>query len=712
MSTGYFGEFGGQFVAETLMPALSELESAFVRAMADETFTRELARLYREVVGRPSPLYEATRLTREVGGARILLKREDLNHTGSHKINHCIGQALLCQRMGKPRMIAETGAGQHGVATATVAALFGFSCTVYMGAEDVRRQQLNVFRMQLLGAEVVPVESGTRTLKDALNEALRDWVTRVEDTYYCLGSVTGPHPYPTLVKEFQAVVGREVQAQLGGVTPQALVACVGGGCNAMGLFAPFIDNPEVRLIGVEAAGAGLLSGAHSASLCAGETGILHGAKTLVLQTPGGQIAEAHSLAPGLDYPGVGPEHAFLKASGRANYVSITDEEAVDALQQLARSEGILCALESAHAVAEGVRVARDLPREAVVVVNLSGRGDKDTAALAERLGREGMGRKPLKKQDRLATQDTEKNKYEEIGSRQYELQDSTTLARRASAPTSAASVASAAFPPPPHSSSSRIREMFSDLAGKKALGVYMTVGDPDLATSEKALRAALSAGADFAELGVPFSDPSADGPSIQRAMEHALKQGTTMHDVVALAARLRADFPMKPLVLFGYANPFFRALEAPHFRAQVQAADGVLIVDVPPEHGQDFLALSQQLDWIRLLAPNATPERRAVVAQAARGFIYLVAVAGVTGGTVQRNLAELQAQVAALRSLSAVPICVGFGVRDEKDARELGGLADGIIVGSAFVDDLAQGEGFQARIASRVKALLRGLGRE
>jgi tryptophan synthase alpha subunit/cysteine synthase len=481
-----------------------------------------------------------------------------------------------------------------------------------MGAEDVRRQQLNVFRMQLLGAEVVPVESGTRTLKDALNEALRDWVTRVEDTYYCLGSVTGPHPYPTLVKEFQAVVGREVKAQLGGVTPAALVACVGGGCNAMGLFAPFVDDARVRLVGVEAAGAGLLSGAHSASLCAGEPGILHGAKTLVLQTAGGQIAEAHSLAPGLDYPGVGPEHAFLRTSGRAEYVAVTDDDAVAALQQLARSEGILCALESAHAVAQGIRVARELGRDEVVVINLSGRGDKDTPALAERLAKE----------KKFTAENAEKKQKElkKVEGKDQRKEFSLLL--------SASSVPSAVNP----AFGSRLTAMFDRLRtkGQKALGVYMTVGDPDLETSEQALRAALAAGADFAELGVPFSDPSADGPSIQRAMEHALKAGTDMASVLALAARLRTDFPDKPLVLFGYANPFFRALQHADFLPAASAADGVLIVDVPPEHGHDFAELAARLDWIRLLAPNATPERRAIVAKAAHGFIYLVAVTGVT----------------------------------------------------------------------------------
>lgn len=384
---GYFGEFGGQFVAETLMPPLQELEKAYIAALRDKTFRKDLAVLYRDFVGRPSLLYEATRLTKHLGGARIFLKREDLNHTGAHKVNHCVGQALLAKRMKKPRIIAETGAGQHGVATATVAALFGLECTVYMGAADVERQQLNVLRMKLLGAEVRPVTSGTKTLKDALNEALRDWVSNVSNTYYCLGSVTGPHPYPTLVKEFQAIVGREVKQQLKkqvGRGPDMLIACVGGGCNALGLFEPFIANKKVKLVGVEAAGHGITAGAHSASLVAGEVGILHGARTLVLQNKDGQISEAHSLAPGLDYPGVGPEHAHLKTSGRAEYVAVTDDEAVAALRLLAKHEGILCALETAHAIAQVVKAAPTMSRSKIIVANISGRGDKDMPALAAR----------------------------------------------------------------------------------------------------------------------------------------------------------------------------------------------------------------------------------------------------------------------------------------------------------------------------------------
>ncbi len=389
---GRFGPYGGQYVAETLMPALAELETAWRVARTDEAFGAEVERLLVDYVGRPSRLYRAERFSAEVG-ATVLLKREDLNHTGAHKINNCIGQALLARRMGKRRLIAETGAGQHGVATATVAALFGMPCEVYMGAEDVARQSLNVFRMKLLGARVIAVESGTRTLKDAMNEAMRDWVTNVADTFYVIGSVAGPHPYPWMVRELQAVIGLEARAQtleVLGRLPDACVACVGGGSNAAGLFAGFVDDAAVKLYGVEAAGEGVTSGRHAATLGAGRVGVLHGSKSYVLTHADdarvGQIAEAHSISAGLDYPGVGPEHAYWHDQGRVQYVNRTDDEALAALQQLARTEGILCALETAHAVAAVAEVAREVGPGGAIVVGLSGRGDKDMITVAKRLG--------------------------------------------------------------------------------------------------------------------------------------------------------------------------------------------------------------------------------------------------------------------------------------------------------------------------------------
>ncbi|MBE0500683.1 MAG: tryptophan synthase subunit beta [Desulfuromonadales bacterium] len=386
---GHFGQFGGRYVAETLMPALLELEQAYNEAMADPTFLEEFDYYLKQYVGRPSPLYFAERLTQQCGGARIYLKREDLNHTGAHKINNTVGQALLARRMGKKKVIAETGAGQHGVATATVAALFDLECEVFMGTEDIRRQALNVFRMKLLGAKVHGVTSGTATLKDAMNDAMRHWVTHVRDTFYVIGTAAGPHPYPQLVRDFQTVIGREAREQVLAATgrlPDAAIACIGGGSNAIGLFTPFIEDESVRLIGVEASGLGIDTDKHAASISAGSVGVLHGNKTYLLQDDDGQIQHAHSISAGLDYPGVGPEHAFLKESGRAEYVAVTDEEALAAFRLLTELEGIIPALESAHAIAEVLRRAPTLSSDAILLVCLSGRGDKDIHTVAEAMG--------------------------------------------------------------------------------------------------------------------------------------------------------------------------------------------------------------------------------------------------------------------------------------------------------------------------------------
>ena len=386
---GRFGQYGGSYVAETLMAPLAELTEAYLRLRKDPEFIAELDRDLQYYVGRPSPVYYAERLSQHVGGARILLKREDLNHTGAHKINNTIGQALVAKRMGKPRIIAETGAGQHGVASATVAARFGLKCVVYMGAVDIERQKINVYRMKLLGAEVVPVTSGSKTLKDALNEAMRDWVTNVADTFYIIGTVAGPHPYPLMVRDFNAIVGREARAQVleqFGRLPDVLTACVGGGSNAIGLFHAFLNDEGVRIVGAEAAGEGIATGHHAASLAAGRPGVLHGNRTYVLCDDNGQITETHSVSAGLDYPGVGPEHAFLKDAGRAEYVGVTDDEALEAFHLLARTEGILAALESSHAVAQAIKLAREYPKDGLVLCNLSGRGDKDVHTIAAREG--------------------------------------------------------------------------------------------------------------------------------------------------------------------------------------------------------------------------------------------------------------------------------------------------------------------------------------
>src|SRR5215468_10280874 len=386
---GHFGIFGGRYVAETLMPLILELEQAYGEAKTDPKFQGELKHLLKHYAGRPSPLYFAERLTRHLGGAKVYLKRDELNHTGSHKINNVLGQVLLARRMGKPRVIAETGAGQHGVATATACALFDLPCVVYMGATDIERQKPNVFRMKLLGAEVVPVRSGTATLKDAMNEALRDWVAHVDDTFYVIGSVAGPHPYPMIVRDFQSVIGQETRAQLEkaeGRLPDTLVACIGGGSNAMGLFHPFLDEPSVAMIGVEAGERGVDTGMHAASLTGGPPGVLHGNRTYLLQDEDGQIRDAHSISAGLDYPGIGPEHSWLHDIGRIQYVSITDDEALEAFQLSSRLEGIIPALEPAHALAHVAKIAPALPRDHLIVMNMCGRGDKDIFAVADHLG--------------------------------------------------------------------------------------------------------------------------------------------------------------------------------------------------------------------------------------------------------------------------------------------------------------------------------------
>ncbi|WEF33393.1 tryptophan synthase subunit beta [Pseudoduganella chitinolytica] len=387
--TGHFGPYGGSFVAETLTYALAELNEAYARYSRDPEFLEEFRYELKHFVGRPSPIYHARRWSEMAGGAQIYFKREDLNHTGAHKINNVIGQALLAKRMGKPRIIAETGAGQHGVATATICARFGLECVVYMGSEDVKRQAQNVYRMKLLGATVVPVESGSKTLKDALNEAMRDWVTNIENTFYIIGTVAGPHPYPMLVRDFQSVIGEECLVQMPEMTgrqPDYVLACIGGGSNAMGIFYPYIDQKNTQLIGVEAAGEGLDSGKHAASLTKGYPGVLHGNRTYLLQSDDGQIIETHSVSAGLDYPGVGPEHAWLKDSGRAQYVSVTDEEALQAFHDCCHIEGIIPALESSHALAYAAKLAATLPKDKIVLANLSGRGDKDMHTVAERMG--------------------------------------------------------------------------------------------------------------------------------------------------------------------------------------------------------------------------------------------------------------------------------------------------------------------------------------
>ena len=671
----HYGIYGGQYVPETLIPTLSEIAEAFRSAQADPAFHVEYNALLRDYVGRESPLYFARRLSEAFGGARIYLKREDLNHTGAHKINNVIGQALLARRMGKTRLIAETGAGMHGVATATVAALFGLPCEVYMGAIDVARQAPNVDRMRALGATVHAVESGSRTLKDAMNEAIRDWAASSEHTFYVIGTVAGPAPYPEMVRAFQSVIGTETRRQCLeklGRLPDEVIACVGGGSNAMGIFSGFLDDREVCLTGVEAGGRGLASGEHAASINGGSVGVLHGCKTKLLQTPDGQVIEAYSTSAGLDYPGVGPEHCFLADLGRVRYAVCDDAPAIRAFDALCRYEGIIPALESSHALAEAIRRAPELPREAVLVVCLSGRGDKDMGNVADW-------------------------KAAHPG---YEREETKALPARPMKPAIATPSRSVALNGavealPKHGTRGRLRAAFARAVaeGRPARVFFMPCGFPSLAESEKVLETLAEGGADVLELGVPFSDPIADGTVIQAASQQALKGGVTLADCLALAQRLRAKYPKLGLVLFSYCNPIL-AYGAKRLCSEAAAAgiDGLLAVDVPFEEERELRPFAEAagLSWIPLISPATTPERAARLTAGCDGFVYVVTVRGITGErkTLPPELAE---RLAALRQVTDLPLAAGFGIADPETARAVGRHAHGVVIGSAAVRALAEG---------------------
>jgi tryptophan synthase beta chain len=669
-----FGPYGGQFVPETLMPALAELEEAYLALRGDPAFRAELDDLLSSYVGRPTPLTYARRLSTHVGGAQIYLKREDLAHTGAHKINNALGQGLLVKRMGKQRIVAETGAGQHGVASATAAALLDLTCVVYMGTVDMARQQPNVLRMRLLGAEVRPVESGSRTLKDAINEAIRDWVTNVHNTHYLLGSALGPHPYPAIVRDFQAVIGAEARAQMlaqAGRLPDVCIACVGGGSNAIGLFHAFREDAAVRLVGVEAGGEGIASARHAARFAdprLGRPGVLHGTYTYVLQDLDGQIAATHSISAGLDYPAVGPEHARLRELGRAEYTVAGDSEALAAFQLLARTEGILPALESAHAIAEAVRLAPRLSRDQLLLVNLSGRGDKDLDTVVQALARAGGGEQGAKSKE----------------------PKTTTPCSMLHAPCS--------IPRGPASSVhtvglARIAAAFAAARrqGRAALMPYFTLGYPDASTSEAIVRALAEAGADLLELGIPFSDPLADGPAIQRSTQVALERGMTLAGCLQLVARLRAAGVAQPLLLMGYFNPIL-AYGVERFASDAAAAgaDGCIVPDLPPEEAValEHACRAHELALVYLLAPTSTPERIAAVAARTSGFLYLVAITGVTGAR-DTLPPDLEAFIRRVRDVAQTPVAVGFGISTPGQACAVGRLADGVIVGSALINAVA-----------------------
>ena len=633
---GYFGAYGGRFVPETLVEPVAALERAYFAARADRTFVDEFVSVLRQFVGRPTPLYEAARLSEDVG-CRVFLKREDLAHTGAHKINNAIGQALLAKRMGKTRVVAETGAGQHGVASATACALLGLECVVYMGTEDMARQALNVVRMRLLGATVVGVDAGSRTLKDAISEAMRDWVGRPHDTTYLLGSALGPHPYPLMVREFQSIIGQEARQQIlaqAGRLPDAVLACIGGGSNAIGLFDAFIDDAGVRLIGVEAGGEGITPGRHAARFSGGSPGVLQGTWTYVLQDAAGNIELTHSVSAGLDYAAIGPEHAMLREQGRVSYRYATDDAALQAFAWLSRSEGLLPALESAHAIAAVRDVAAEIGRDGILVVNLSGRGDKDVHC--RRPGRAGGG-------GALVSQ--------------------------------------------------RLADTFTRLRGSGGPGLvtYVTAGDPGYARSREILLALDRAGADVIELGVPFSEPLADGPVIQRATERALAGGMTLAKTLDLVEELRGQV-RAPIVLFTYANPIYRlGIDAFAARARQAGVDGVLALDLPIEEAgplQTRLA-ADAIDTIFLVSPTTTDERLRRAGELGSGFLYGISRLGVTG--IRADVAAgAEALAARMRKESRLPVALGFGLSRPEHIRDVGRWADAAVVGSALVDVIAR----------------------
>ena len=622
MSNGRFGIHGGQYIPETLMNAVIELEEAYNHYKNDPDFNRELTTLLNEYAGRPSRLYYAKRMTEDLGGAKIYLKREDLNHTGAHKINNVLGQVLLAKKMGKTRVIAETGAGQHGVATATAAALMDMECEVFMGEEDTRRQALNVYRMRLLGAKVHAVSSGTGTLKDAVSETMREWTSRISDTHYVLGSCMGPHPFPTIVRDFQSVISKEIKEQImekEGRLPDAVLACVGGGSNAIGAFYHFIPHPEVRLIGLEAAGRGIDTKETAATIGTGSLGIFHGMKSYFCQDEYGQIAPVYSISAGLDYPGIGPEHAHLHDIGRAEYLAITDDQAVDAFEYLSRLEGIIPAIESAHAVAYARELAPTMRKDQIIVINISGRGDKDCAAIARYRGRIFM---------------------------------------------------------------SNIRKAFE---GGKAFIPFITCGDPSLEITEQLVYAMEEAGADLIELGIPFSDPTAEGPVIQEANIRALSGGVTTDNVFDMVRKIRRKSSI-PMVFMTYANVVFSYGTDRFMKtAKEVGMDGLILPDVPYEEKEEFdsVAKAYGLDLISLIAPTSE-DRISMIAKDASGFVYCVSSLGVTG--VRSSITtDIGAMVKLVKAAKDIPCAVGFGISTPEQAKKMADLSDGAIVGSAIV---------------------------
>lgn len=683
---GKFGEFGGTYVPETLVPALAELESAFEKCQSDSAFLAELKALLCNWAGRPTPLYFARNLSAACG-ANIFFKREDLLHGGAHKTNNALGQALLAKRLGKKRIIAETGAGQHGVAVAMVCALLGLKAEIYMGEIDMQRQKPNVERMHLLGAQVHPVTTGGRTLKDAINEALRDWVSNLGDTHYLLGTAAGPHPFPTMVKFFQRVIGEEARRQFAeepGGLPDYVVACVGGGSNAIGIFAGFEADRAVQLMGVEPAGKGLDTKEHGAVLALGTPGCLHGMKSYVLQTDDGQILETHSLSAGLDYPSVGPEHAYLKQLGRASYFSATDEEAVCAFEETSRLEGIIPALESAHAIAYARQIAVRAPG-AKILVSLSGRGDKDLEHIAAyRRVREGGG----SGRDVSAQKPEPNSALEPANERNPAREpDPAREPNPARKPDPARELVKA-------SGSSKYADRYAQLSTKlqaerrQAFVPFTVLGWPNKSDSQTLIESLIESGADALELGVAFSEPVADGPEIQQAVNETLASGFTCDQAFDLIAAVRKRHQEIPIGLLVYYNIVLKRGIRNFYAAAHQAGvDSILIADLSVECAHEVAAAAEEfrIAPIFIVSSLTSDERLAAIARHARGYIYVVSRLGITG-VEERYDADLQKLLVRLRQRTQLPLFVGFGVSTPEQAQKIVGLgADGVITGSRVI---------------------------
>lgn len=696
---GMFGAFGGCYVSELLIPVLTRVEEAYLEAKEDRAFQKEFTRLLTDFAGRPTPLTHVENLSKKFG-CTVLLKREDLLHGGAHKTNNVLGQGLLAKRMGASELIAETGAGQHGVATAMVGALFGIPVKIFMGSKDIERQAPNVQRMELFGATVVPVTSGSKSLKDAINEALRYWVARSEDTYYIFGTVAGPHPFPTMVADFQRVIGDESRQQClerYGRLPRLVLACVGGGSNAIGIFRAFIEDANVQLVGVEPAGRGLDTTEHGAALNRGRPGCLHGAKSYYLQDPDGQIREAHSISAGLDYPGVGPEHAYLKETGRVRYEAITDAEAVEAFQTLSKSEGIIPALECAHALAQAEKEARRLSENDLLLVNLSGRGDKDLAHVARYLRTEHNNSVMLSSPERSEG----RIKAPPFRARSPSRSDPEGSSEPMAGPSGSAGRLRMTKAPNPYAA---LRQKL----GRPLFIPFTVLGDPDVGKSREIVETLIESGADALELGLPFSDPPADGPVIQSADTRALSAGVRISDCFGVLREARKVSGI-PIGLLVYYNLILqRGVEAFYRDCAKSGVSSVLVADLPLEHASEVVTAAKEhgIAPVFLVSELTTDGRLMEILKIADGYLYVVSYLGVTG--VANAVLEEQVRVllSRVRSKTDLPLFVGFGISTSSHVAAVARAgADGVIIGSRIVREVPN-TGAIARVCTELRTPL------